>query len=181
MQCRLRARRPRASNKGLRACPLRTEISPVSLNLFSHLSMLSIDFCFLSDAKKRGESQNYSRIPTITRSSASTLLSRRLFFGVCLHWFSKQRHHSHPFMQQQLLRSRYLSSNLIGRPLFSLCETEKIRQTGRKKKTFAVAVRGLCGSIHRKLLFYSSVSSRPKFVLLFRAQCGKAFRHPFYS
>ncbi len=33
MQCRLRARRPRASNKGLRPCPLRTEISPVSLNL----------------------------------------------------------------------------------------------------------------------------------------------------
>ncbi len=34
MQCRLRARRPRASNKGLRPCPLRTEISPVSLNLW---------------------------------------------------------------------------------------------------------------------------------------------------
>ncbi len=33
MQCRLRARRPRASNKGLRSCPLLTEISPVSLNL----------------------------------------------------------------------------------------------------------------------------------------------------
>ncbi len=33
MQCRLRARRPRASNKGLRPCPLCTEISPVSLNL----------------------------------------------------------------------------------------------------------------------------------------------------
>ncbi len=33
MQCRLRARRPRASNKGLRPFPLRTEISPVSLKL----------------------------------------------------------------------------------------------------------------------------------------------------
>ncbi len=31
MQCRLRAQRPRASNNGLRTCPLRTEISPVSL------------------------------------------------------------------------------------------------------------------------------------------------------
>ncbi len=30
MQCRLRARRPRASNKGLRPCPLCTEISPDS-------------------------------------------------------------------------------------------------------------------------------------------------------
>ncbi len=33
MQCRLRARRPRAFNKGLQPCPIRTEISPVSLNL----------------------------------------------------------------------------------------------------------------------------------------------------
>ncbi len=37
MQCHLRARRPRASNKGLRPCPLRTEISPVSLNLLMML------------------------------------------------------------------------------------------------------------------------------------------------
>ncbi len=36
---------------------------------------------------------------------------------------------------------------------------------------------GLCGSIHRKLLFSSSTSSRLKFIVLFRAQCGKAFRH----
>ncbi len=33
MQCCLRARRPRATNKGLRPCPLCTEISTVSLNL----------------------------------------------------------------------------------------------------------------------------------------------------
>ncbi len=33
MQCRLRARRPQGSNKCLWSCPLRTEISPVSLNL----------------------------------------------------------------------------------------------------------------------------------------------------
>ncbi len=37
MQCRLRARRPRASNKGLRPCPLHTEIFPVSLNLLMML------------------------------------------------------------------------------------------------------------------------------------------------
>ncbi len=37
MQCRLRAQRPQASNKGLRPCPLRTEISPVSLNLLMML------------------------------------------------------------------------------------------------------------------------------------------------
>ncbi len=62
--------------------------------------------------------------------------------------------------------------------MFSLCETKKINWTGRKKKTLhfrCANVRGLCGSIPRKLLFYSSASSRPKFVLLFRAQCGKAF------
>ncbi len=32
MQCCLRVRRPRASNKGLRPCPLRTEISPSSFS-----------------------------------------------------------------------------------------------------------------------------------------------------
>ncbi len=32
MQCCLRAQRPRASNKGIRPCPLRTDISPASLN-----------------------------------------------------------------------------------------------------------------------------------------------------
>ncbi len=37
MQCRLRAWRPRASNKGLQPCPLRTEISPVFLNLLMML------------------------------------------------------------------------------------------------------------------------------------------------
>ncbi len=111
------------------------------------------------------------------KNSASTLLSGKLFFCVCLHWFSKQRHHSHPFVQQQLLRSRYPSSNLIGQPVFSLCKTEKICRTGRKKKHLhfrCANVRGLCGSIHRKLLFYSSASSRLKFVLLIHAQCGRA-------
>ncbi len=87
------------------------------------------------------------------KNSASTLLSRILFFVVCLHWFSKQRHHSHPFVQQQLLRSRDPSSNLIGRPVLSLCETEKIRRTGRKKnihifgaRMFAVYVEASIGS-----------------------------------
>ncbi len=37
MHCRLRARRPRASNKGLWPCSLRTEISQVSLNLLMNL------------------------------------------------------------------------------------------------------------------------------------------------
>ncbi len=45
MQCRLRARRPRASNKGLRPCPLRTEISPVSLNLLMMLCTVDDEIC----------------------------------------------------------------------------------------------------------------------------------------
>ncbi len=45
MQCRLRARRPRASNKGLRPCPLRTEISPVSLNLLMMLCTVNDEIC----------------------------------------------------------------------------------------------------------------------------------------
>ncbi len=34
-------------------------------------------------------------------STLSLLSSGILFFCVCLHWFSKQHHHSHPFVQQQ--------------------------------------------------------------------------------
>ncbi len=45
MQCRLRARRPRASNKGLRPCPLCTEISPVSLNLLMMLCTIDDEIC----------------------------------------------------------------------------------------------------------------------------------------
>ncbi len=45
MQCRLRAQRPRASNKGLRPCPLRTEISPVSLNLLMMLCTVDDEIC----------------------------------------------------------------------------------------------------------------------------------------
>ncbi len=45
MQCHLRARRPRASNKGLRPCPLRTEISPVSLNLLMMLCTVDDEIC----------------------------------------------------------------------------------------------------------------------------------------
>ncbi len=45
MQCRLRARRPRASNKGLRPCPLHTEISPVSLNLLMMLCTVDDEIC----------------------------------------------------------------------------------------------------------------------------------------
>ncbi len=45
MQCRLRARRPWVSNKGLRPCPLRTEISPVSLNLLMMLCTVDDEIC----------------------------------------------------------------------------------------------------------------------------------------
>ncbi len=45
MQCHLRDRRPRASNKGLLPCPLRTEISPVSLNLLMMLCTVDDEIC----------------------------------------------------------------------------------------------------------------------------------------
>ncbi len=45
MPCRLRAQRPRASNKSLRPCPLRTEISPVSLNLLIMLCTVDYEIC----------------------------------------------------------------------------------------------------------------------------------------
>ncbi len=45
MQCHLRTRRPRASNKGLRPCPTRTEISPVSLNLLMMLCTVDDEIC----------------------------------------------------------------------------------------------------------------------------------------
>ncbi len=45
MPYRLRAQRPRASNKGLRPCPLRTEISPVSLNLLIMLCTVDYEIC----------------------------------------------------------------------------------------------------------------------------------------
>ncbi len=45
MQCHLRARRPRVSNKGLRPCPLHTEISPVSLNLLMMLCTVDDEIC----------------------------------------------------------------------------------------------------------------------------------------
>ncbi len=45
MQCRLRAQRPRASNKGLRSCPLCTGISPVSLNLLMMLCTVDDKIC----------------------------------------------------------------------------------------------------------------------------------------
>ncbi len=45
MQCHLRARRPQASNKGLRPRPLRTEMSPVSLNVLMMLCTVDDDIC----------------------------------------------------------------------------------------------------------------------------------------
>ncbi len=45
MQCHLRAQRPRQSNKGLQHCPLRTDISPVSLNLLMMLCTIAYELC----------------------------------------------------------------------------------------------------------------------------------------
>ncbi len=45
MQCHLRARRPRASNKGLQPCPLRTDIYPVSLQLLMMLCTVDDEIC----------------------------------------------------------------------------------------------------------------------------------------
>ncbi len=45
MQCCLRARRQQASNKGLRPCPLCTEISPVSFNLLMMLCTVDDEIC----------------------------------------------------------------------------------------------------------------------------------------
>ncbi len=45
MQCRLRAWRPLAFNKGLQPCPLRTDISPVSLNLLMMLCTVNDEIC----------------------------------------------------------------------------------------------------------------------------------------
>ncbi len=45
-------------------------------------------------------------------------------------------------MQQQLLQSRDLSSNLIGRPVFLLYETEKFCRTGLKKKKKNICIFG---------------------------------------
>ncbi len=99
------------------------------------------------------------------------LLSLRiLFFGVCLHWFWKQRHHSHPFVQQQLLGSCDLSSNLIGRPVLS-------QSDGGKNPCFftpwmiAPGVNSLIGID----CFDSKVSSHRTFASNFHVQCEKAF------
>ncbi len=54
--------------------------------------------------------------------------------------------------------------------MFLLCKTEKIRRTGSEFffLHFRCAnVHGLCGSIHWNLMFYSSASSHPIFVLFF--------------
>ncbi len=53
MQCRLRARRPQASNKGLRPCPLRTEMYPVSLNLLMMLCTIDYEICIVDDETLR--------------------------------------------------------------------------------------------------------------------------------
>ncbi len=45
MQWRLRAQRPRASNKGIRPCPLRTEISSVYMNLLMMLCTVDYEIC----------------------------------------------------------------------------------------------------------------------------------------
>ncbi len=82
------------------------------------------------------------------------------------------------FVQQQLLRSRDPSSNLIGRPVFSLCKTKKNRRTGAKKnkKTFTFSVHECSRSMwkhHINLLFYSSVSLCPIFLFTFSRSVWK--------
>ncbi len=67
MQCRLRARRPRAFNKGLRPCPIRTEISPVSLNLLMiFFYPLQFDFFKYSTIFLRTLSQIREPLPIFT-------------------------------------------------------------------------------------------------------------------
>ncbi len=62
----------------------------------------------------------------------SLLVSGILLFGVCLHWFSKQRHHSHPFVQQQL-QSRDPSSNLLDGPCFCFAKLKRLIRLVEKK------------------------------------------------
>ncbi len=66
---------------------------------------------------------------------------------------------------------------LLDGPCFHFAKLKRFVGLDEKKHShFRCAnVRGLCGSTHRKLLFYSSASSRPKFILLFCARCGKVF------
>ncbi len=104
------------------------------------------------------------------KNSVFTLLSEMLFFGVCLYWFSKQRHHSHLFAQQQLLRSRDPSSNPIGRLVFSLCKTEEIHRTGRKKYICIFGARMFA------VYLEASIGSCCFIPVCHRAQCGKALK-----
>ncbi len=45
MQCRLKTWKPRATNKGFQPCPIRTEISPDSLNLLMRLCIVDDEIC----------------------------------------------------------------------------------------------------------------------------------------
>ncbi len=65
---------------------------------------------------------------------------------------------------------------LLWRNGFVVLQLVIIGFIGLVRKKNNICIFGLCGSIHRNLLFYSSASSRPIFVLLFYAQCGKALK-----
>ncbi len=80
MQCRLRARRPQASNRGLRPCPLCTEISTVSLNLLMMVCTVDDDNCkafaiwCLRTLFLKYSTIFYARFHTLESLSASLLL-----------------------------------------------------------------------------------------------------------
>ncbi len=69
MQCRLRARRPRASNKGLQPCPLRKEISPVSLNIFFVINIFYFFSHITQHSIQHITKQNNRHILNISKSS----------------------------------------------------------------------------------------------------------------
>ncbi len=95
-----------------------------------------------------------SHIPAITRTQHP--LSYPGYASSLFVYTSLKKYiYSNPFVQQLLLRSGYPSSNLIGPFVFLLCETEKIRRTGRKinknkcvfsAQIFAVYVEAYIGS-----------------------------------
>ncbi len=83
MQCRLRTQRKRASNKGLRPCPLRTEISPVSLNLL--MMLFTADDEIYKDFTNNVHQHQIAKYYTIFLRSLSQI-------GELLHIFTSLRH-----------------------------------------------------------------------------------------
>ncbi len=84
MHCHLRARRPRASNKGLWLCPLRTEISPVSLNLLMMLCTVDDEMCKAFPIWCWGMFLKYSTIFSCTLSQIGESLPIFTSERICL-------------------------------------------------------------------------------------------------